>query len=983
MITPTGMTQAAYTEAILSGAPQHVRMTFDNGVVLGDQDIEANWLTLMDILNGDTDLTIGRAVCKELSLNLLSGDRMEGVRWNHEFTLEMGVDVVESGVTVTKWVQVGIFQGTRPDKIHYVDVISFTAHDRMVRFDVDIDPYLNGLTWPVSFSDLLEGLCDYCGVEYVAGDELQNIMSRTFENTLSGKGLTGTSLLALMAEACGCYAKITPEGKLRMTWFSEAAYEVDADHEFAVDAYDIGSGMTWAEIGNYSWQDASQWTWADVGGYQAVFAVHGLSSRMTVDDIGVNYGSKAGNLYVIVDNPFLVITNDTDGKTYVKPLYERLKAFGGYLPANIECVGNWLVEAGDIITVDVHGESVRMPIFCRTMVWNGACTDVYEATGSMERKAYSRENQQKLTEGGKFHEFRLNIDTLYSAIQDAEGNISTLQQVAEQIVLSLADKYDKISGITITAAGIDVSGSQYVKIASGGVFEVSSENFLVDSENGIFNTGAVTVNSDYILIRNEGETIMPSYLFIGRNTPNSRIDTEHSDEHIEVSANTITFKFLHWNDYVPSDNTRGLVSLSYEPNTQTIELYTSKIFGGENFTLGTRANPVDKIFVDEVYAGTFKENYLATRTLEIDGAKVVFSDASWFLSQELAGGYTVFTCSASSYTDHHGVALTSDGSLIPYYTDSQNPSYINELGSSSAYWQAGYISSVYAEDVTVHPTSNGYGIKLYYDATNGCVINFKSGEAMITSSNINTKIYRNVSGVNKGFMVNINGNLMAYASSGTEPTIGTSTSPWPAVYAGKLIGEYRESSSATRKLSISGDTIKFSNDGTQGMYISGKVESNRAVLMCSRSDFTDHHGVVLSWGGDLIPYASNGISYSNTIGTSSVRWMYGYFNYLDTAYTVSSSSKSVKHDIRMMDEVGDRLDRLKPVTFIYNRDEQNRKRYGLIWEETVGILPDICIGEIAGPDADKAINYVDLVPILLKEIQELRKRVKDMEVKTA
>lgn len=896
MITPTGMTQAAYTEAILSGAPQHVRMTFDNGVVLGDQDIEANGLTLMDILNGDTDLTFGKAVCKELSLNLLSSSRLDGVRWNHEFTLEMGIDVTENNQTVTKWVQVGIFQGTRPDKIHYVDVIAFTGHDRMVRFDVDIDPYLNGLTWPVSFSDLLEGLCDYCGVEYVAGDELQNIMSRTFENTLSGKGLTGVSLLAAMAEACGCYAKITPEGKLRMTWFSDAAYEVDADHEFAVDAYDIGSGMTWAELGEYTWEEAEQWTWADVGGYNVAFAVHGLSSKMSETDVGVNYGDLTGNIYLIVDNPFLVIIDDTDKDNYVRPLYERLAEFGGYLPVNVECVGNWLVEAGDIITVDVHGDSVSMPVFCRTMVWNGSCSDHYEATGSLQRQAVSAENRQKLTDGGRFHEFRVELEELFSAIQDAEGNISTLQQMADQFVLSLADKYDKVSGITITAAGIDVSGSQYVKIASGGVFEVSSENFLVDSENGIFKTGAVTVNSSYILIKNEGETIMPSYLFIGRNTPDTRIGTEYSDEHIEVGANSIIFKFLHWNDNVPSDNTKGLVSLSYEPNTQTIEFYTSKIYGGENFTLGTGAFPVDKIFVDEVYSGTFKENYLATRTLEIDGAKVVFSDASWFLSQELAGGYTVFTCSASSYTDHHGVALTLDGSLIPYYTDSQNPSYINELGSSSAYWQAGYITTV---------------------------------------------------------------------------------------YAGKLIGEYRESSSATRKLSISGDTIKFSNDGTQGMYISGKVESNRAVLMCSRSDFTDHHGVVLSWGGDLIPYASNGISYSNNLGTSSARWYYGYFNYLDTAYTVSASSKSMKHDIRMMDDVGDRLDRLKPVTFIYNRDEQNRKRYGLIWEETVEILPDICIGEIAGPDADKAINYVDLVPILLKEIQELRKRVKDMEEKTA
>jgi hypothetical protein len=54
---------------------------------------------------------------------------------------------------------------------------------------------------------------------------------------------------------------------------------------------------------------------------------------------------------------------------------------------------------------------------------------------------------------------------------------------------------------------------------------------------------------------------------------------------------------------------------------------------------------------------------------------------------------------------------------------------------------------------------------------------------------------------------------------------------------------------------------------------------------------------------------------------------------------------------------------------------EEKVRYGLIYEETEEIMPEICTKR----EENKAINYMELIPVLLKEIQELRKRVGELE----
>ena len=70
-------------------------------------------------------------------------------------------------------------------------------------------------------------------------------------------------------------------------------------------------------------------------------------------------------------------------------------------------------------------------------------------------------------------------------------NYSTTSQTAQAIAAYVGDNaYGKVSGITIAAAGVDISGSQYVRIASGGAFRVTSGDFGVKSD---------AAENDYVL----------------------------------------------------------------------------------------------------------------------------------------------------------------------------------------------------------------------------------------------------------------------------------------------------------------------------------------------------------------------------------------------------------------------------------------------------------------------------------------------------
>lgn len=114
------------------------------------------------------------------------------------------------------------------------------------------------------------------------------------------------------------------------------------------------------------------------------------------------------------------------------------------------------------------------------------------------------------------------------------------------------------------------------------------------------------------------------------------------------------------------------------------------------------------------------------------------------------------------------------------------------------------------------------------------------------------------------------------------------------------------------------------------------------------------------------------------LGNSSYPWYYGYFTNLVYANITQSSSRTYKHDIKDIEDCGDRLDKLNPVSFVYNDDPDETQQTGLIYEDTVDVMPEICR---VSDDGRMTISIVSLVPMLLKEIQSLRQRVAALENK--
>ena len=122
---------------------------------------------------------------------------------------------------------------------------------------------------------------------------------------------------------------------------------------------------------------------------------------------------------------------------------------------------------------------------------------------------------------------------------------------------------------------------------------------------------------------------------------------------------------------------------------------------------------------------------------------------------------------------------------------------------------------------------------------------------------------------------------------------------------------------------------------------------------------------------------------SGNIGYDAKPWDTIYVRKVMRKEEGSYSSKYVKRDIHSLPEMGDLIDRLCPVSFKYN-GKYDRTHYGLIVEDVIEILPDICTVPDAEEGSDDykngaSISYTDLIAPMLKEIQLLRARVKKLE----
>lgn len=136
--------------------------------------------------------------------------------------------------------------------------------------------------------------------------------------------------------------------------------------------------------------------------------------------------------------------------------------------------------------------------------------------------------------------------------------------------------------------------------------------------------------------------------------------------------------------------------------------------------------------------------------------------------------------------------------------------------------------------------------------------------------------------------------------------------------------------------------------------------------------------------GHFIP--ADGLSY--TLGAQDIKWKEAWINAASINTQYADSDKNKKHNISTLTNQHSKFfDKLKPVTFIYNDDTENKIRTGLIAQDTKQALDEVGLDNYAiyhewqesNGDNTCSLIYQDLIALCVNEIQKLKKQVTGLE----
>ena len=290
-------------------------------------------------------------------------------------------------------------------------------------------------------------------------------------------------------------------------------------------------------------------------------------------------------------------------------------------------------------------------------------------------------------DGRKWQQQLNNLDSDTFSTEIAQ-NAQAISLLATQ----MNTKYTIQSGIVVSAAGIDISGAQYVKIASGGVFSVQTGNFGINSESSTYVlwAGAATAANSPFWIKKDGEIRATSGTIGGWTLGSDNLSAGSGTSHIELASSGT---YAMW----AGNATASSAPFRLKPDGT---VYLTKLIAvGENGTETT---------VNLRTAGLWKLGYHTVKAYTVSGG--------YCTDITLSNGTTInFNHAASGYSDgwsaaYDMVVLPGEGSTR--YITFKYPSTIVDRQTSQDYYLAvtnDYVQAIGPGNTTVAQLANsGY-----------------------------------------------------------------------------------------------------------------------------------------------------------------------------------------------------------------------------------------------------------------------------------
>ena len=370
---------------------------YDNSRIIGGVNYNQT-------VNAGTDIVLGSCTCATIEFELMNLNNLINNLAGKEITWKIRVEGYPD-------LQMGIFIAEKPTKVNDTR-IRIKAYDRMKRFDVIVDDWLNTVSYPITLKNFLLGLCSYVGVTLSNTTFLNDNYPVKFN--FMGTNVKGRDVLKWIAEIAAKYAVINELGQLRLGWYNNIVYSVNNSNYYNVKVED----------------------------YQ-VKKIDKLQVQVEENDIGVIVGTGT-NAYVIQNNPLLYAATDAEIRPYVELIYNAIKDFT-YIPFEIKLNVNPLIKAGNSFQVTTRKGQVFNAVIMSRKMTNG--NDVYSATGNASRAVNTSLNQSIQRLRGKTNVLDRTIEKNILRIDDVEIGYSEISQTVDDITLRIEHTEETVEEI--------------------------------------------------------------------------------------------------------------------------------------------------------------------------------------------------------------------------------------------------------------------------------------------------------------------------------------------------------------------------------------------------------------------------------------------------------------------------------------------------------------------------------------------------------
>lgn len=468
----------------------------------------------------------------------------------------MAYEFTSGNVDKYEYVPLGTFYFSTPEQRRVAN-ISCEALDGMQKFNMDVDDWWAGLTWPLTRGQLLASLCTHVGV---------TLKTTTFPGStepiasapMAGNGLVGKDVLGWIAETACAYARMSRDDKLELVWFTAQNVKLTQNQHF---------GDSPAE-------------------YETP-AIQALHVQVANTDLGVMLpGNGTGNEYQVLDNPLYYGSTEAEIRGKAQDLYEKLIAFPAYTPNSVDAVCDWSMEPGDIIqVVGGDGTTRTLPIFRMTLKWGGGwARATYECTGGTGRKPAPQSKRREFAAYRAYHKLEVDIEGIHSEIGDVKGNVATLEVTASELRTQISGKLDGNQAQSLIDQTVDKISLEVSSGSGGSSFVLKKDGVQISSD-----TVDITANAINLSTANISGTLSASYIDAanlhvqGANidnltVTNAMIDTLYASKIIGGSGTG--------GGYVPygavSDASHALDSVYVD---------TLRIMGGSNYSIYAALSP--------------------------------------------------------------------------------------------------------------------------------------------------------------------------------------------------------------------------------------------------------------------------------------------------------------------------------------------------------------------------------------------------------